>query len=196
MRSGAKQMGFTDPNFWQNFWPNFWADLIVGIVIAGILSILLKWVLAKTRKVEARILTDMWLLSETECRLAFRLRNTGKVAFKRDEIYWHISVEDGLQPEVEDPGRFPPTLPPPRIVIQGNPFLVFRGSLGQPLFPERQVDLLVIKVRTAQIEQVRLYYFLSTAYSLFPKHVRIDSDEHVLPGTLGIVETRLKQTAT
>jgi hypothetical protein len=86
-------------------------------------------------------------------------------------------------------------LPPPRIVIQGNPFLVFRGSLGQPLFPERQVDLLVIKVRTAQIEQVRLYYFLSTAYGLFPKHVRIDSDEHVLPSTLGIVETRLKQTA-
>ena len=194
-------MGFTDPAFLHNFWPNFWssiaANFIVGVVIVGFIS----WVRARSKKIEARIFVDIVHLSETEYLLVSHLRNTGKVAFKSDEIYWNLFVDSELQLEEIMVPEAEPNFAQTGIKIQDKLFHRFASLCSSPVFPGRQVEPIGLRVKASQIEKVRMYYFLSTAYGLFPKHVQIDAeaDNNISSKffkTLGIVETRVKERAT
>jgi len=91
-----------DTTFWQNFWPNFWAslsaDLLVGIVLAGLIS----WVIAKAKRPNAVIVVRPKKVDDSTMRVEISIRNTGRVSFKSEEIYYHVLVNSSLSPRELD----------------------------------------------------------------------------------------------
>src|SRR5688572_3825369 len=158
-------MGFSDASFWQNFWPNFWADLVVGVIIAGLIA----WVLERSKKIEAIIELNTNTLNETETQLTFSLRNSGKIAFRNEEVYWHVFIPTSLQPKIAK--LYNDTAAPDAVsvVMWSENFINYRNMLRAPIFPSRRTNLFDIKVNTANIGKNDCYFFLSTAHGLFPK---------------------------
>ena len=177
-------MGPRDPAFWQDFWPGFWAnfvaDLLVGIVIAGAIS----WLIAKSKKIDATV-TGHLRAAGPDFELRLSLRNTGKVSFKSQEIYFHILVNNTLGPtEREGKTIRSPATP------GDTEYSDFGGLLERPLFPGRTTDLCTLRLKSDNIGAKNLLYFLSTAYGFFPKGIK-QTEEGIIGATeLGLVTLR------
>jgi hypothetical protein len=151
-------------HFWEDFWPNFFSDLVVGILIA----VFLAWVLTAGEKVEAKVVLEMTSV-ESGIKMGFSVDNVGDVAFKADEIYWHVWVDNKL--DIEERGDKAPKETVE--VLDDRTFLYFQSLLDGPVFPGRRTKLFTITVSPPESGQYVIYYLLSTVHGVFPKPSRI-----------------------
>src|SRR6266487_5563203 len=138
------------PDFWPNFWANFWADLIVGIVIAGLIS----WVLSKARKVEAKMSVRTERIDQSSLRLRFSIWNTGKVSFRREEIFWHALIDKKLKPQRPTDGATD------EVPVGEQRFVHVKGILSSPVFPSRQTECFSVTVQVDNVAPGDLLYYL------------------------------------
>jgi len=166
-----------DTTFWPDFWANFWADLIVGIVIAGLIS----WVLSKARKVEARMCVRTERIDQSSLQLRFSIWNTGKISFRRDEIFWHALIDKKLKPQTPSDGATD------EVIADERRFVHVKGMLSSPVFPSRHTECFSVKVQADNVASGDLLYYLSTAHGMFPRSMTINREDKIDLKTIGHV---------
>jgi hypothetical protein len=178
-------MALVDPTFWTNFWPSFWADFAANFIVGIILTMVIAWLWDKRKnKVDARILFQLRSLDEPlAAEFRFVLKNTGNVAFRENEIYWHVFIGEATPSD-----DLLATDPEPHLIgqvlIDGKNFVHYSGLLPAPAFPGRQLQLFSTYA-ILRTTDPKFYYFLSTAHGYFPRDLEADEDgDPLLEGVL------------
>ena len=178
-------------SFWQNFWPNFWSDLVIGIILVPFIV----WLISRTKNIEAKVIAAQAKVIANEAtvdasthRFTFSVRNTSPRCFNKEEVYWHVFVENEYYVSHEEAKRN--TVQSHEIIvdIKGKPFRHITGILEAPVFPHRYVQILYVTAKTPLDRQLDLHYFLSTVHGVFPKTVKLNKNGEEIPETFGRVD--------
>ena len=171
-----------DSVFWLNVLSNFLADLCFSAIVAGIGSCIWK----RMRKVDVKILARVHQLGDQKQRILFCVKNTGRVKFDSNELYWNVYVDASAYTLI-DAG----TTSPRKIYMDDHEFSLFCGqNRDQPIFYEAPpLELFSIEVNVEKVENPHpFYYHLTTAHGMFPKKIKVDSRGFIPHDVLGKVE--------
>ncbi|HKQ04144.1 MAG TPA: hypothetical protein VJ464_03360 [Blastocatellia bacterium] len=174
-------MGLYDPNFWINFWPGFWANLVSSFIVGILITAFISWIIKKRNKAEARILFNLISHESNprEAEFSFFIKNTGRVAFKENEIYWHIFVQGTPPPEGIPLHRPESQWIRGSITVDGLNFTHYSSLLPAPVFPGVMLHLFSIDGIILSTEKL-FFYYLSTAHGYFPRHLDLSEDGEVI----------------
>ena len=179
------QIPVSDNTFWQNFWPSFWAEFCASFIVGIIITAAISWIIGRNKKVRAKVYSQKVRLDESSVRLSYYVRNTGNVSFKPREIYWHLFVEEEsyLDPH-ELSASLVEAMPElakqrSKIIINGKNFIHYCDLIDAPLFVGRNKGILTFDYAAERNKQFAQYYYLSTAYGLFPKDLETKENGEV-----------------
>jgi hypothetical protein len=155
--------GVCEPDFAAGFWPNFWSDFLVGIVIAGIIA----WAIRATKFARADIGMVITELADRSI-LDFFLRNSGNLNFESGQVWWHIVFDDSESPVNSLPNVHDPDRTEVRESLDGRSMVSYTSLTKRPVFPKRSLNIFTITVRKPISGRYEAFYFLSTAYGVYP----------------------------
>ncbi len=122
------------------------------------------------RKVEAKVSVRTERINQSSIRVRFSVWNTGKISFRSEEVFWHVLIDKKVTPQNPDAGNTD------ELTVENRSFMHFKGMLDGPVFPNRHNDCFSLTVQTDKIAAGDFLYYLSTAYGVFPRTMKISRE--------------------
>jgi len=152
------------------FWNNFLAGLFSGIVLF-FLTIIYKWV--RRQKLKMILIKDN---SEDDWQyFHINIRNSGKAAFKINEVYWHIYFPKERECKILNTSNYPffGNIDAISEIESGIVYDHYNYLNKQPLFPgKREIRILEFRIKIKSLKTNKIYYHFSTVAGIQPNRFR------------------------
>jgi len=122
------------------------------------------WLLSKAKRPNVEVSLEIGSGTQGKYTLMFSIINNGRVTLRENEIYWHIYIDQVLEPTKLGEREW-------GVGLDGKPYRYFQGALKLPCFQGSSTDCFEIPVvaRGVAVLDLDYYYSLSTAYGFFPR---------------------------
>lgn len=160
---------FNNQLFWDNFWPNFFADALVVIFF----GIFLTRIISKLERPKLKLIASVEYSQQYKCYwLDIAVRNRGKTAVLKEQVNWHVYFPKYFKWDNLDGNRYPFDYPGDS-QINGKIYQHLRNyNYNDPIFPEREITILQIRLKEISSDPIKIYYHFSGAVGLQPRWVR------------------------
>ena len=183
------QMGvWADPGFFPSLVANVWADFFVGVILV----FAIREVVSRTKSMELAVILRVERSSQSEHTLRFAVKNIGGIAFRREDIGFHVFIAEGTPVARWDSGAQATRLDPKWVSTRtGTRVYDWSGIIKQPLFVgETSEDFLILGGVSSPEKGSKyvFHYYLSTPEGSSPRSPRFDRQGSLYLESLGMIE--------
>lgn len=151
------------------FLSGFLANLLASFFIAGLFTVIFVRLINYYTKPKLKLVYHKNFNQDFDW-VNINIRNNGKTSLKTGEICWHLYIPQGLNFEFLEEERYKSELAGYSDILKER-HTHYRNYNFHPAFPEREIEILKLKLNDIRSKKIRIYYHFSSALGMQPRRI-------------------------